>query len=180
MNKLSIIPLKSVNGIPFGATKEEVRKGLGQDYENSLETIEKNKQLNPDEQKALGEVENALKALYKHMGKDPDSFEWPDISEFEEDTDTYNLVQLEYEDNIFVSATMYSHDIKHLTIFDYDCSDLEIEKILTLSKDFVWDEENTSWMSKSRQIAIYCSENKRKIDSITFGCPGYFKYLDVE
>ena len=172
MDKLTIIPLKSVNGVPFGATKEEVRKVLGSDYENSLEIIEKNK--GAFESKEIKEIEKSFKALYQHMEKDPNSFEWPDISEFEEDNDTYNLVQIEYEDDRFVSATIYPQDLRHFTIFDYDCSDFEIEKILTLAKDFVWDEEDTTWLSKSRQIAIYCSEGKRKIDSITFGCPGYY------
>ena len=178
MDKLTIIPLKSVNGVHFGATKNEVRKVLGSDYENSIE--EMNKPMNQEEKKAINAVEDAIKALYQHMGKDPNSFEWPDISEFEEDNDTYNLVQIEYEENKFVSATIYVQDIKHLTVFDYDCSDFEIEKILTLAKDFVWDEEDTTWLSKSRQIAIYCSEGKRKIDSITFGCPGYFDYLEED
>lgn len=180
MDRVTIIPLKSVNGVPFGAKKEDVRKALGSDYKNSLETIEKNKILNPDEQKALDEVENSIKALYQEMGKDPNSFEWPDISEYEEDNDTYNLVQIEYEDDIFVSATIYAQDMKHLSVWGHDCSDLEIEKILTLAKDFEWDQEDTSWTSRSQQIGIYCSEGPRKIDSITFGCPGYYDFLDEE
>jgi len=180
MDKVTIIPLKSVNGVPFGTKKEDVRKALGPDYENSLDIIKKNESLNQDQQKALDEVENAIKALYQHMGKDPNSFEWPDISEFEEDTDTYNLVQIEYEDDIFVAAAIYAQDLKHLTIWNHDCSDLEIEKILTLAEDFEWDQEDTSWTSRSKQISIYCSEGPRKIDSITFGCPGYFDFLDEE
>lgn len=114
------------------------------------------------------------------MGKDPNSFEWPDISEFDEDTDTYNLVQIEYEDDIFVAATIYAQDMKHLSVWEHDCPDLEIEKILTLAKDFEWDQEDTSWTSRSKQISIYCSEGPRKLDSITFGCPGYFDFLDEE
>ncbi|MCR4790936.1 MAG: hypothetical protein K5839_07660, partial [Treponemataceae bacterium] len=168
MDKVTIIPLKSVNGVPFGSTKADVRKSLGSDYENSLETIEKNKDV--FESKEIKKIEETFKALYQHVGKDPNSFEWPDISEFEEDNDTYNLVQIEYENDKFVSATIYAQDLKHLTIYDHDCSDLEIEKILTLAKDFVWDENDTTWLSKSKQIGIYCSEGKRKIDSITFGC----------
>lgn len=41
MDKVTSIPLKSVNGVPFGSTKADVRKSLGSDYENSLETIKK-------------------------------------------------------------------------------------------------------------------------------------------
>lgn len=175
MTKLTITPLKSVNGVPFGASKEDVRKVLGRDFKNSIE--EMNKSMNANEQKAIKEVEEAIKALYQHMGKDPNSFRWPDISEFEEDNDTYNLVQIEYENNKFVSATIYAQNMKNLSIWDQDCSDLEIEKILTLAKDFEWDEEDTSWLSKAKQIGIYCSEGKRKIDSITFGCPGYYDSL---
>ena len=174
MTKVTIVPHKSVNGVHFGASKEDVRKVFGSGFKNSIE--EMNKPMNESEQKAIKEVEEAIKALYQHMGKDPNSFEWPDISEFEEDNDTYNLVQIEYENDRFVSATIYAQDMKHLAIWDQDCSDLEIEKILTLAKDFEWDEEETSWLSKSKQIAIYCSEGKRKIDSITFGCPGYYNY----
>ena len=176
MDNVTIIPLESVNGVPFGVSKDAVRKALGPDYENSLETIEKNK--NVFESKEIKEIEESFKALYQHIGKNPDTFEWPDISEFEADTDTYNLVQIEYENDKFVSATIYAQDLKHLTIWDQDCSDFEIEKVLTLAKDFEWDEEDTTWLSKSRQIAIYCSEGKRKIDSITFGCPGYYDFLN--
>ena len=74
MNKISIIPLKSLNGIPFGASKEEVRKVLGSNYENSIEMREKNRNaFNSEPVKLLGD---AIKSLYKEMGKDPDSFEW--------------------------------------------------------------------------------------------------------
>lgn len=176
MDKVIIIPLKSVNGIPFGATKEEVRKAFGSDYENTVELREKNKDVFNSAE--IKELEKSLKALYHDMGKDPDSFEWPDISEYESDCDTYNLVQIEYEDDKFVAATIYAQDLKHLTIWEQDCSDFEIEKILTVAKDFEWDKEDSSWLSKSKQIAIYCPEGKRKIESITFGCPGYYDYLD--
>ena len=178
MDRVTIIPLKSVNGVPFGATKEEVRKVLGSDYENSVELREKNKDVFDSPE--IKQLEESLKALYQEMGKDPNSFEWPDISEYEEDNDTYNLVQIEYEDDIFVSATIYAQDMKYLSVWGHDCSDLEIEKILTLAKDFEWDQEDTSWTSRSKQISIYCSEGPRKLDSITFGCPGYFDFLDEE
>ncbi|MBR4630266.1 MAG: hypothetical protein IKO57_07470 [Treponema sp.] len=175
MDRVTIIPLKSVNGVPFGAKKEEVRKVLGSDYENSLETIEENKDV--FEMEEVKKVEETFKELYKHMGKNPEDFEWPDISEFEEDNDTYNLVQIEYEDDKFVSATVYAHNAKHLTIGDNDCSDLELAKILTLATDFEWIEEDTSWVSKSKQVGLYCPEDKYKIDSITFGCPGYYNQI---
>jgi len=178
MNKISIIPLKSLNGIPFGVSKEEVRKVLGSNYENSIEMREKNRNaFNSEPVKLLGD---AIKSLYKEMGKDPDSFEWPDISEFVEDCDTYSGVQVEYKDNKFVSATIYPHNIINFTILDHDCSDFEIEKLLTLAEDFEWDAEDTTWISRSKQIGIYCALDKRKMDSILFGRPGYYDFLDEE
>ena len=178
MSKITIIPLKSLNGIPFGASKEEVRKVLGNNYENSIELREKNKKAFNSEPVKL--LEDSIRSLYKEMGKDPASFEWPDISEFVEDCDTYPNVQVEYQENKFVSATIYASSLRNLTIWNHDCSDFEIEKLLTLADDFEWDEEETSWTSLSQQISIYCALDKRKMDSILFGCPGYYDSLDKE
>lgn len=176
MNNITIIPLQSLNGIPFGASKADVRKVLGSNYENSIETINKNKDTFNSEPVKL--IEDSIKALYKDMGKNPNSFEWPDISEFQEDCDTYPFVQIGYRNNKFVTATIYAYDFKNLTIYGLDCSNLEIEKLLTLADDFKWNEESTSWISSFKQISIYCSLDKQKMDSITFGCPGYFDFLD--
>lgn len=75
---------------------------------------------------------------------------------------------------------VHAHNMKHVKVYDYDCSDLEPAKFLTIATDFEWNEEDTSWISKSKQIAIYCQEDKFKIDSITFGCPGYYDFFDEE
>lgn len=176
MNSISIIPLKSLNGIPFFTKKDEVRKYLGMNFENSIELRNRNKEVfNSKEIKAL---EDTIKALYKEMGKNPNSFEWQDISEFVEDSDTYPLFQIGYEDDKFVTVTIYKNNIKHITIMNHDCSDFELEKIMTLATDFKWDRINTSWVSISKQISLFCPENKREIDNITFACSGYYNDLE--
>ena len=115
------------------------------------------------------------------MGRDPSTFEWPDISEYESDLDGYGKYQLEYdEQNRLVSACLISEYSEGLRIYNEDCSDFNLKKLLSLADDFIKEEDGASYVSYSLQIGIYCPDMDDRVESITFGCEGYFHPQDDE
>lgn len=170
MASVKITLLKSFNEIPYLTEKSKVREILGPDFENLIETREKNRELLKS--KEIMSLKDTIQALYKEMGKG--NFEWPDISEFEEDCDVYPLYQILYDDNKFDAVIIFPDKLTGFQINGVDCSDFELEKILTLSNDFEWEDLTTSWISKKVSVGIFCPDSKRKIYSITFARPGYY------
>jgi len=171
MAKLDIKILNSVNGIPFFTSKEQTRKAFGSEYVNTLENKANQNEVN----EALSIIEEKIKEVYEEMGKDSKLFEWPDLSQYESDIDRYSYFDLEYDkQGRFVSVTLDAEKTKSLFINDKDCSSFEIKELLKIANDFVWDSINTAYTSSSKQISIWCPEGKNKVESILFGCPGYY------
>lgn len=172
MGNLSIILRKSVNGIPFFTKKADVRAILGDpDYSSTEDIVEE-----CEVQRAKKLLEIAIKETYQEMGKDPDSFEWPDISQYQSDLDTYGQYQLEYDrEQRLVSVNLITEYNTRFVIEGKDFSDFDLKKILSLANDFVIEEEGCSYVSRSKQIGIWCPNADGKIESIVFGSEGYFE-----
>ncbi|MCR5698549.1 MAG: hypothetical protein K6G52_02780 [Treponemataceae bacterium] len=170
MAKPRIEILNSFEYIPFGAKKEDVRNILQDPYVNSNESLPSKEEVEP----AMKIVEEKIKELFEVMGRDPDSFEWPETPV--SDVDRYESFWLEYNDKTeLVAATVFPEKCEGMIINGREFNGFKIKELLTLADDFVWEKLDTSYTSYSKQIAIYCPEGKNKIENIMFGCPGYFE-----
>lgn len=177
MNSFSVILKESVNDIPFFTKKSKVRAILGMPQSNTKEE----RKMTPETQRAMDLMEIVLKETYQRIGKDPDTFEWPDLSPYVSDRDIYGKYQLEYDTNdCLISATLIAEYVEHLICCGKDFSDFDLKKFLSLSNDFIEEENGASYVSYSLQIGIYCPDMDGRIENITFGSEGYFQSDDEE
>ncbi|MBR5032461.1 MAG: hypothetical protein IKX70_02175 [Treponema sp.] len=172
MDNVFIEFTKSVNGIPFFTKKAEVRKILGKPDTNSIEDSPPESEVN----RAMELMEVAIKEAYKKMGKDPSSFRWPDISEYESDWDTYGHVQFEYDkQEKLIAVIILAERTGSFNLNGKEYNSFKLEDFLALSDDFIKEEEGAAYVSHSLQIGIWCPNMDKKIESILFGCPGYYR-----
>ena len=169
MAKIEIETLRSVNGIPFGSNKTEVRKTFGASFKE-----------HPKKIKETEESKKSYDQIVERMAK----MAGQTVEEFVKDVppvnsriyDEYLFGMINYSRNqIFESIEIPSDQKTQLIVDGKDCSDFSIAKLKTLADDFVWDSLNTSWMSQSKQIGIYCPENDKTVECVLFGCPGYYE-----
>lgn len=171
MKQVTLVLNESVNGIPFFTQKQQVRDLLGKPDYNSFE----NRAPEEEVEAAKKMLEGPIKELYKKMGKDPDSFEWPDISEFDSDIDTYGPLQLEYDKKgRFVSVNLLADELDGFELNGNQYSDFKLKTLLSLADDFVKEEDGASYISYSKQIGIWVPLADGKVESVLFGCPGYY------
>lgn len=157
MEILNVVPLESVNGVAFGASKEEVRKVFGPTFFNSADKVK--------------ETVNSICKTMEGLLSDSDL---ASIAGFELDCDTYVDVQMDYRQEKFVAITIYVDFHKYVKIGDKKIPVRKIKKIKELADDFVWSECVSAWVSKSKQIRVICSGGPKKINSICFGCADQF------
>lgn len=95
----------------------------------------------------------------------------------EEPTDEYSGCQIIYNDKTFLfeAIQIFADEEVKLVVNGIDLSDFDIKKILSLSEDFVYDEENSGYISYSKEIAIWCPEDKNTVETILFGRPNYYQ-----
>ena len=175
MKKIKIVLNLSVNGIPFFTPKEQVRKILGKPDYNSIE----NQPPEEEVEAAKKMLEGPIKELYKKMGKNSDSFEWPDISEYETDFDQYGSFLFEYnEQRQFVSVSINVDEGIAFELDGKEYSNFDLKTLLSLADDFVMEEEDTTFISFSKQIVIGLDFAGGKVETILFGCPNYYSPED--
>ena len=171
MNKIKIVLKQSANGIPFFTQKEKVREILGKPDYNSIENQA------PKEEVELAKrlLEVKIKEFYKVMGKDPEKFKWPDISEYETDFDEYGSFQFEYnKQGQFVSVSINVDEGIAFELNGKEYSNFDLKTLLSLADDFVEEEEGTTIISYSKQIVIGLDYAGGKVETILFGCQNYY------
>ena len=172
MDKFIVKLMQSVNGISFFTQKEQVRSYFGSDYENSMENRADDKEV----KETLNLIEGKIKEIYEKMGKEPDSFMWPDLSPFESDYDRYENFDVEYDkEEQFISLTLDAKKVKTCIVDGNEINLTNIKELLDLADDFVWEKTNTGYTSLSAQISIWCPHGRDEVDSVLFGCPFYYK-----
>ena len=171
MAKPIIEILKTFEHIPFGAKKEDVRNILQDPYVNSIESLPSKEEVDP----VMTIVEEKIKELYKLIGRDSNSFEWPDLTQYQSDYDTYEYFEMEYDkNNELISGSVLAEKCDGMIVNGRVFEGFKIKELLTLADDFEWSSIDTGYISYSKQISIYCPERKNKVDSILFGSPGYY------
>ena len=151
MGDFSVVFKESINGIPFFTKKSEVRKILGKPEYNSIEE----RKMTGETKRAMDLMETAIKEVYTRMGKDPSTFEWPDISKYQSDLDSYGKYQLEYdEEERLVSAILIAEYSEGFTICGKWCPDFNLDTLLSVADDFVVEEDGAAFVSNSLEMAI--------------------------
>ena len=168
MKKLEIKTLQSVNGVPFGSNKTEVRKAFGKKFEEYPKKAKRTAEF----QKGHDEI---VQRMAEMAGKTVEEF-LKDIPPVDlQIFDDYPFGMVDYSDNQIFEAIEIPKDYKTNLIVDgIDCSEFNITTLKSLSDDFTWDAENTSWVSLKKEISLYCPENKNTVECVLFGCPGYY------
>ena len=170
MAKIEISLLKSANGVQFASDGDAVHKVFGNNFKNN----EKKKLTSADKDFMLKIAER----MSKISGQPITDFTkyLDDDYDFDKDTSYYySFCKIDYDENDkFNAIEIYSDQKTQLIVDGKDCSDFSIAKLRTLADDFVWDSLNTSWVSQSKQIGIYCPENDKTVECVLFGCPSYY------
>lgn len=174
MDKIEIAILQSANGVKFGSTPANIHKAFGDDFENF-----KDKKLSSEDKNFLTEV---AKKFSEMSGRPISSF----MEYFEEDNefdydpcDYYSFCLIDYDDNDkFNAISIYSDQGTQLIVDGKDFSSFDLQKLLTLADDFEEKENKTSYISNSKQIGIWCPDGDGRVESILFGCPGYYDSLN--
>ena len=168
IKKLEIKTLQSVNGVPFGSNKTEVRKAFGEKFEEYPKKAKRTAEF----QKGHDEI---VQRMAEMAGKTVEEF-LKDIPPVDlQIFDDYPFGMVDYSDNQIFEAIEIPKDYKTNLIVDgIDCSDFNITTLKSLADDFIWDAENTSWVSLKKEISLYCPYKKTAVECLLIGCPGYY------
>ncbi|MBP5567636.1 MAG: hypothetical protein J6X54_00260 [Treponema sp.] len=174
MKKLEIKSLQSVNGVLFGSDKTEVRKQFGSDFEEYPKKEERTLEF----EKGYDEI---VQRMAKIAGKTVEEFlkgvPPVDLQVF----DDYPFGMIDYsDDQIFEAIEIPSDKGINLIVDGINCSDFNVNTFKSLSDDFVWEPQDTSWTSYKKQISLFCPENDKIVECVLFGCPGYYDSLNEE
>ena len=168
MDKLEIITLQSVDGVTFGSTRKEVRKHFGNDFEEFPKKVTQTEEFKKG-------YEEIVKRMAEMAGKTVEEFTKDVPKPNPRILDDYPFGMINYSDELIFEAIEIPSDYKTNLIVDgIDCSDFNITTLKSLSDDFTWDAENTSWVSLKKQISLYCPYKKTAVDCLLVGCPGYY------
>ena len=170
MVKFEIILLKNVNGLKFGASSQEVHTEFGSEYEHASE------KLTTEDKDFLLEVSKRMSEM---SGRPLEDFTKYDKEEFDSDTsDYYSFCRIDYDEEGFEAIEIYSDKETKLIVNGKDYSNFDLQTLLTLADDFQEKENKTSYISNSKQIGIWCPDGDGRVESILFGCPGYYDSLN--
>ena len=174
MAELNVIPLRGVNDIHFGADSARVHRTLGKPEKSSenRELSQSNMDFLMDVCKRMSEMSGRPLSDYtKYIDSDDYDPVPPD-----ENNDYYDFCRVDYDKKgCFECIEIYADEDVKLTVDGKDCSDFNLQTLLTLADDFVEEEDGAAWASESKQIGIWCPDGK--VECILFGRPGYYDQL---
>ena len=102
-------------------------------------------------------------------------------TEFDNDPcDYYPFCMIDYDESDRFNAISVYADEKTKLIVDGKEYSFDFATLLTLADDFVEEENKTSYISYSKQISIWCPDGDKRVESILFGCPGYWDSFKEE
>lgn len=172
MAKVEICLLKSVNGVSFGSIPEIVHKALGNDF-----TKKEEREMTSSDKDFLNWVNQEFSEMTGRPIEDFSKYDDDEEYSFDDSdkSDYYSFCRIDYDDNDkFEALEVYSDQNTELIIDGNDYSDFDLQKLLSLSDDFISEENNTSWTSYSKQIGIWCPDGNNNVECILFGKPGYY------
>ena len=174
MNKIEIKILQSANGVKFGSEPSTIHKIFGDNFDNY-----KDKKLTPSDENFLMQVAERMSEI---SGKPVSEYSkyFEEDNEFDYDPcDYYSFCLIDYDENDkFNAISIYSNQGTKLIVDGKDYSSFDLQKLLTLADDFVEEENKSSYTSYSKQINIWCPDGDGRVESVLFGCPGYYDKLD--
>ena len=173
MTKLDIILLESANGVKFGSDAEAVHKAFGDNFKNY-----KDKKLTDSDNEFLMKVAEKMSEI---SGKPVSNYTkyLTEETEFDNDPcDYYPFCMIDYDDNDKFNAISVYADEKTKLFVDGKEYNFDFATLLTLADDFVEEENKTTYISHSKQISIWCPDGDKRVESILFGCPGYWDSLN--
>ena len=172
MAKIEISILQSANGVKFGSDAAAVHKVFGDNFKNY-----KDKELTSEDKDYLLKT---AKEFAEMSGRPLSDFTKyiNEETEFDYDPcDYYSFCMIDYDENDrFNAISIYSDDKTKLFVDGKEYS-FDFETLLTLADDFVEEENKTSYTSYSKQISIWCPDGDKRVESVNFGCPGYWDSL---
>ncbi len=170
MDKFNIQVLKSINGVKFGSKASDVHKVFGEDFKkNDRELDSSDKEYLMKIAQRMSEMSGRpLEDFTKYIDKDED---------FERDTgDYYSSCRIDYDENgDFESIEIYSDEGSQLIVDGKNCSNFDLQTLLSLADDFVEEEKSTSYISFTKQIGIWCPDADGRVECILFGKPNYYQ-----
>ena len=172
MAKIEISILQSANGVKFGSDAAAVHKVFGDNFKNY-----KDKELTDSDKVFLMKVAEKMSEISGRPVTDYSKY-IDEETEFDHDPcDYYPFCMIDYDENDrFNAISIYSDDKTKLFVDGKEYS-FDFETLLTLADDFVEEENKTSYTSYSKQISIWCPDGDKRVESVNFGCSGYWDSL---
>lgn len=169
MAKIEISILESVNGLKFGSDAAAVHKVFGDNFKNF-----KDKELTDTDKDFLMKVAERMSEISGRPVTDYSKY-IDEKTEFDYDpSDYYPFCMIDYDEKDRFNAISIYSDKKTKLIVNGKEYSFDLNTLLTLADDFFEEENKTSYISYSKQISIWCPDGDKRVESVLFGCPGYY------